>query len=373
MAPSTRATLDSRGLQVAVTGGSGFIGRRLAELLGAEPGVAEVRLLVRRQVRQPGAVVARLDDAADLRKAIQGCHAVVHCAFDYYDMSSNVTIARALADACQAMGARLVQLSTAAVYEPFRDGDLDESGQAEPAGLDYKDTKIAIERELQRRAHESGLDVVILQPTVVYGPAGGAWTDSPIREILTGEVVLPEEGRGLCNAVFVDDVCRAAIAALTAEVASGERFLISGPGPVEWREFLGAYEAMLGVSSLRLASRAELPTPSTDGLPPQVSARGRPSRLAALKGLVAWSLGASGRTRLAMVTARARSLVRGRAVYVPTGTKLALYAARCTVHIDKARRLLGYEPQFDLARGMAATRPYVQSSYGTRRRRESAA
>ncbi|MDT7953587.1 MAG: NAD-dependent epimerase/dehydratase family protein [Acetobacteraceae bacterium] len=361
------------GLRVAITGGGGFIGKRLAEMLAREPGVAETRVLVRRQTGRGNAVVARLDSPAELRGAFQGCSAVVHCAFDYYDMAANLGIAQVLADACLKAGARLVHLSTAAVYEPFPDGSLDESGEAEPAGLDYKDTKIAIERELLRRARTDGLGVVILQPTIVYGPSGGAWTDSPVRELLTGQVVLPDEGKGLCNAVFVDDVCRAAIAALAADVATGERFLISGPQPVEWREFLGAYEAMLGVRSLRSVSRTELPLPSLANTSGSGQGGGRSPVLRAVKRAVARRLGAGARSRLSIALKRTRTLVRGEAVHVPTGLKLALYAARCTVRIDKARWLLGYEPQFDLAHGMAATLPYVQQVYGSHGRGKASA
>ena len=355
------ADAPPRTLRVAITGGGGFIGQRLAEMLAQEPGIAEVRALVRRPSGQPNAVVVRLDRAEELRRALEGCHAVVHCAFDFYNMPANLGLAQALADACLAVGARLVQVSTAAVYEPLPPGDLDECAAAEPAGLDYKDTKIAIERALLQCAREDGLDLVILQPTIVYGPAGGAWTDSPVRELLTRQVALPDEGRGLCNAVFVDDVCRAATAALTAEAAAGERFLISGAHPVAWKEFLGAYEAMLGVRSLRLLTRAELPLPDRTAAP---AASGGGSMLRAIKRAVAGRLGAGARSRLSLALNRVRTLVRGEGVLMPTGLKLALYAATCTVRIDKARRLLGYEPHYDLARGMAATQPYVQRTYG---------
>lgn len=345
---------------MAVTGAGGFIGGRLATLLALQPDVTEVRVLARR--RRPGqtsAMLARLDDPAQVQAALQGCHAVIHCAFDNYDLPANLAIAKVLAEAAILAGARLVHLSSAVVHEPFPDGALDEGAPAAPDGNAYKDTKIAIEAILLAFAGDRGLDLVILQPTIVYGPEGGAWTDSPARELLTGEVVLPVQGEGLCNAVFVDDVCQAAIAALTADVATGERFLISGTAPVAWREFLGAYERMLGVQSLRLA---DLPAPGAEAAS-GVGPASRPSMAGTLKNLVATRLGAAGRSRLNLLLQRARRMVRGRRVYLPDGAKYALYATRCHVRIDKARRLLGYEPQFDLARGMEATEAYIRRAY----------
>jgi len=348
------------GLRVAVTGASGFIGGRLATLLASQPGMAEVRVLARRRIPgQAAATLARLDDPAQVRAALQGCHAVVHCAFDNYDLPANLAIAQVLAEAAVLTGVRLVHLSSAVVHEPFPDGALDEGAPAVADGDAYKSTKIAIEQALLSCVRDRGLDLAILQPTIVYGPEGGAWTDSPVRELLTGEVVLPAQGEGLCNAVFVDDVCQAAIAALTADIASGERFLISGAAPVAWREFLGAYERMLGVHSLRLA---DLPVPAVQ---PVIGGdhASRPSMAGALKRLIATRLGAAGRSRLNLLVQRARRMVRGRRVYLPNSAKYALYAARCHVRIDKARRLLGYEPQFDLARGMEATEAYVRHAY----------
>ena len=67
-----------------------------------------------------------------------------------------------------------------------------------------------------------------------------------------GRVFLPDAGQGLCNAVHVDDLCRAVISACAAPLSSGERLLVSGRAPVTWYAFLGAYQAMLGTDTLYL-------------------------------------------------------------------------------------------------------------------------
>jgi hypothetical protein len=52
----------------------------------------------------------------------------------------------------------------------------------------------------------------------------------------------------------------------------------------------------------------------------------------------------------------------GPEVFVPQGQLYLLYASRTHIRIDKARALLGYEPGFDLNRGMAYTADWVRST-----------
>src|SRR6185295_12912102 len=70
-------------MKIAITGGTGFIGRHLAARLAAE-GV-EVILLARKdrgELNRPGIsfVASDLSEPAVLRDAFMGCDAVAHCA-----------------------------------------------------------------------------------------------------------------------------------------------------------------------------------------------------------------------------------------------------------------------------------------------------
>jgi nucleoside-diphosphate-sugar epimerase len=348
---------------VAVTGASGFIGARLAELLANDHAISDVRILTRRRSGQKNARTVPLEDEAAVRTALQGCKAVVHCAFDFHNLPRNLDIARILARVCAQSGARLVQLSSWVVYGPVPDGDLSEDGAIRAGGDAYKDVKIAIEEMLLRSARDDGLDVVILQPTIVYGPFGSAWTDSPVRELLTGRVILPDMGEGFCNAVYVDDVCQAAISALRPSAPGGKRFLISGPQPVAWRHFIGAYESILGLHSLQLVPPVTGGEAGPTEGPPPSPASSRAKAMQSSKRLVARYLSVQSRTRLNMALKRLMRRLHGEVLHQPTGGKLALYRARCRVRTDRAMRELGYNPQFDLARGMAATAPYLRRTY----------
>ena len=314
---------------------------------------ADVVTITRRTVR--------LDNAHHLAACLQGCDALIHTAFDAYDETANLAIADTIGAVCAAQAIRLVHISTAAVYEPLPDGIMDETASTELPGTAYQRVKRAIEARLLAAVSTRGLNLVILQPTIVYGPYGGAWTDSPIRELLTGTVPLPNSGQGLCNAVYVDDVCRAAMAACSAAIASGERILVSGAAPVTWRDFLGAYETILGTHSLQLEPPGRA---AVHAAAPRAAA----SLARRLRGMVLSRLGAAGRSRLNLLLRRLRTRIRGRAVYHASGAKRALYESQCVVSIDKARRLLAYAPAFDLRAGMAATGLYVRQNYVVRKK-----
>jgi nucleoside-diphosphate-sugar epimerase len=349
---------------VAVTGAGGFIGGRVAQLLGQEPEVAEIRKFSRRGERANQVKRLRLDDVSTVGQALIGCGAVVHCAFNMYSMESNIRIADVLGRACAAARIRLVHVSTAAVYEPLPDGNLNERFPVQLTDP-YSATKAAIEDLLTEYSNDLGLDVVILQPTIVYGPGGRAWTDSPVRELLFGSVVLPNEGRGLCNAVFVDDVCLAAINAIKADIPAGERFLISGPTPVEWREFFQSYENMIGKRSLVLQPKGVSPkeVSAVDASDSSQTTSVMIRFMDRAKAMFFGRLNGKARGHINMLFRKIRSALVRNTITTPKGATLALYSSRCDIRIDKACALIGYVPQFDLERGMAITAGYVQRQY----------
>jgi nucleoside-diphosphate-sugar epimerase len=342
---------------VAVTGAGGFIGGRVVALLRQQTGVAHVRAYARRP-NGSGCETLRLDDAKAVERALSGCHALVHCAFDFHDMTANVRIIRVLGPICAALGVRLVLLSSAAVYEPFPDGLFDEMAPSEPVGIPYSDTKISIEQEVIHQSRTGGLDVVILQPTLVYGPHCRQWTDTPARELLTGRVVLPDGGRGICNAVYVDDVAAAALAAIGANVASGERFIVSGADTVTWSGFFLALKAALGTGTVSVMP----PSPAAPGrLRPARAPAVSPARTLMLR-VAARVIGPRTRSKLKFALRKMRAGGK-EIVHVPEGAKFDLYRSIGIASTAKARRLLGWEPRITFDQGMEQTGDYLRSAF----------
>lgn len=357
--------------KVLVTGGTGFIGGRLIEKLVLYNN-ANVRALVRNFAH--ASRIARFDlemvsggvgDAEAVDKAVAGCDTVFHCAHDFSSKNANQNVegTRVLAEAClRHKVRRLVHLSTISVYEPLPKGDLDESGPAEPCGWVYPDNKLAVENLFLKYHKERGLPVVVLQPTIVYGPFAKAWTINPITLLRSYRVALPSEG--ICNAVYVDDVVDAMLLSAENDKAVGERFLISGPDAVSWHEFYRAYERMLGMqrivpmASKQLEQAKQISEP-TNGLAAHLNVfRHDPIKmlnLAPVRRLYKFT-----RRQLGEGLRKKMSKAVPAPLYVPEDQMLALYGALATVKIDKARRLLGYNPAYDFKRGMDLTAQYVE-------------
>jgi nucleoside-diphosphate-sugar epimerase len=260
----------------------------------------------------------------------------------------------------------LVYVSSISVYEPMEDGDLDETAPKKPSGWTYPDTKKKAERVMLELHSRHGLPVVVVQPTIVYGPFVKGWTQGPVNQLKSGTVILPDEGAGLCNAVYIDDVADSLILAATNPNAIGETFLISGLEPVIWREFYRAYEAMLGITATRYMSALEIQARYN-----KLNNRLQRAITGTLKRLIKKSPSpviSAGNWLKEHSPLVARILRHygvdggsgGPREFIPNPQRLALFRSKARVRIDQAREVLGYEPRFDLQSGMEHTAMYVQ-------------
>lgn len=359
------------GQTVLVTGGTGFIGARLIEKLVREH-QANVRVLVHQIAN--ASRVARFDvelatgditDAAEMASAVADCRYVFHCAFGKHGdeneqrrvtVDGTQTLARA---ACAANVERFIALSTLAVYGAPQAGTLTEASPRQPDDA-YGRSKLAADKALLELHRNAGLKATILQPTFVYGPYGPFWTVDPLRQLKSGTVMLPANGQGLCNAVYVDDVADAMIAAGEHADAIGEQFLISGAEPVTWLEFYQAYAAMLDGAVIDFFEAAT------------AGAVSRRDRLLASPTIVPLYRSLKRLLPARLIARLKRDVLGGdaewqddpsdgdgaRPVHVPSERRTRVLTSTMRVDITKARRLIGYEPQFDLTSGMARTRQW---------------
>jgi nucleoside-diphosphate-sugar epimerase len=254
--------------RILVTGASGFVGCRLCEHLVLAHG-ATVRGTYHRPARAArvarlGIELVQLDlaDEASIATAVDGCDAVVHCAFGTAGgerTRRELTGAGAgrVADAALRHGARrFVQLSSVAVWGfDAGPGETDEATPPRRTGHPYVDGKVDAE-EAVAEAGARGLPAVVLRPANVYGPWSALWTLAPVRALRAGDPVLVGDGRAPANTVYVDNLVAAIVFALTDDRAVGQAFVVADEDGISWRGLYETYAALatppLSVRSLSL-------------------------------------------------------------------------------------------------------------------------
>lgn len=168
-------------MKVVVTGATGFVGTALCDALAAYG--YEVVPAVRSKSGLPNEVViGNLDVSTDWRLALTACDAVVHLAASVHMMhdaseeilapyrATNTEATLNLArQAAQAGVKRFAFISTIKVNGEGRDTPYRETDVPAPQDS-YAISKWEAEQGLWRIAEETGLEVVILRPPLVYGP-----------------------------------------------------------------------------------------------------------------------------------------------------------------------------------------------------------
>ena len=259
--------------RILLTGATGFIGCRVAEVLGLREG-CEVRALVHnpgnasRLARLPVDMrMADFGSPEDLRKAVDGCDAVVHCAIgtswgqrrEIFAVTVDGT--RRLAEAALAAGVkRFVHLSSIAIHGNDVRGTLDESTPIRPPrGDDYSESKAKAEQVISQ-AIRSGLPAVVLRPTNVFGAYSTTFITRPVQALAEGRLVLVDSADCPSNTVYVDNLVEAIICSLKGpDRIVGETFTIGQGDDLTWGDFYGFFARELGAEIKVRDGRTGLP------------------------------------------------------------------------------------------------------------------
>src|SRR5687767_2057561 len=237
---------------VAIIGAGGFVGARFLEMatLAGRTDVVPVVRAYRSVGRNAHlGVPHRLADASrldSLREALTGCDVVVNVTTGY--VGDILAITQTVYAAAVAVGARmLVHMSSAAVYGGVERPDLPDDA---PPRLDhwmpYARQKGKAENFLRERMRDGKLAVVVLRPSLVWGP-GSPWVLGPAGELVRGSAYLIGGGAGICNLMYVDNLVRS-ISAVAAHPAPPTGFFnIRDDERVTWREYYAALAAGLGI------------------------------------------------------------------------------------------------------------------------------
>jgi nucleoside-diphosphate-sugar epimerase len=370
---------------ILVTGATGFIGGRVCERL-VQAGFKNVRGLVHDFSHAPR--VARLPielrqgdlmSPNSVRDALADCKIVFHLGLGPGPGIAGGT-RNLLKAASDAQVERLVHISTTSVYglKPAANATTEEA-RVRPTGNEYSDYKLAAERTVQYFMRR-GLPAVILRPSIVIGPYSH-WSIGVIHQLRQGNYQLIDQGNGLCNTTYVDNLVDAMLLAAQKQEAVGKIFTITDGERVTWGDFVRAHACMLGAEPVfesipsaeveshykkqpglmkasMKASRKVLTGPQLRILLKEIPLADR---------MITWAWYRTQtmsevekdklRTRLSGGAPTAKS---GMTATMPDAGKVAIQSSDVFFSIDKARQLLGYTPRIQFAEAMQRTEQWLR-------------
>lgn len=260
--------------KVLITGASGFIGCRLAEILSQRTGY-----LVRSAVHNPANAsrIARLDTEmvqADLgnyesvQRLVAGCDAIVHCAIGtetgnpkrVFEITVGGT--KNLLRAAQSSGIEhLVHISTIAVHSDRHTGTIDEQTPTQPGkGNTYGESKLAAELAVRN----GSVPFTVIRPGCVYGPYGKTFVTNPIRAMAEGRLMLSGAEHTPSNTVYVDSLCEAIVRSLENKISLGGTYTLADDDGMTWGDFYGYFANRFGLK-VRTEPQAYSPERSESG------------------------------------------------------------------------------------------------------------
>jgi len=348
---------------IAVLGGNGFIGSRIVEMFHLG-GLAAVRPVV----RSMGSLARlsrfdldwRMADARDqkaLGKALAGCETAVH-AISGEPSTIRDSVTPVYRAAQEAGVRRLVYLSSASVHgQAPLPGTDDDSPLSRRQPIAYNNAKAWAERRLMDLRARGAVEIVILRPGIVTGPRS-VWQTRFASELLAGTACWFNDGRGICNSLYVDNLVHAIQLALTVPGIDGKAFLLGDAETVTWADLYGPVAHALGVDPLQL--------PNVDHVPPRRGTREVAGEFAS---------STTGRAIASLIPKRIRRGIHAviapaapidsspwaipstPAIPLPSATLEMSLLYRCAWKLPdtKARQLLGYRPVVSFAEGCRRT------------------
>ncbi len=254
-------------MKVLVTGGTGFIGSRLA-LASRQRGLqvavsGQVNTVPERararELDQAGVELLQgaLQDAAYAQRLVQGCDWVIHLAAaqheanvpDSYFESANIGGTRTLLEASRAAGVkRFVYGSTIGVYGEASTGRLDESSPARPMNV-YGRTKLAAEQVVLEFGRSQETTIIRISET--YGPSDFRLLKL-FRGIDRGRFFIIGSGTNEHQVIHVSDLIELLLLAAAHPAAVGQIIVGAGEQTLSTRQMVADIAQALGKTAPRL-------------------------------------------------------------------------------------------------------------------------
>jgi nucleoside-diphosphate-sugar epimerase len=228
-------------LRVLVTGATGFTGGHLTRALDAAGD--HVRALV----HSPGSelkieshgnieiVHGDVRDADAMGAAAEGVDVVYHIAAIYRQAglrdaeyrAVNATAVRTVIEAARAGGARrVVHCSTVGVHGDVEHPPANEDAPLRPGDV-YQQTKLEGEQIAREAGRDTGVEVVIVRPTGIYGP-GDRRLLKLFRGVARRRFVILGDGRIFYHLTYIDDLAEGFRLCGSVPAAAGNTYILAG-------------------------------------------------------------------------------------------------------------------------------------------------
>ena len=223
-----------------ITGANGFVGREVSSVLVRRGFLLKGAVRASCELTE-GVVVGDIDGNTNWSDALRNVDIVIHLAARVHVMRENagnpleefrkVNVAGTenLARAASASGVkRLVYVSSIGVngFQTTLDRPYSEADKPNPHNA-YAISKWEAEQSLSRVSEETGLEVVIVRPPLVYG-AGAPGNFAQLLQVLSTGIPLPLASvHNLRSLVYVENMVDVLILCATHPAAAGQTYLVS--------------------------------------------------------------------------------------------------------------------------------------------------
>jgi len=241
---------------IPVMGATGFVGSTVVQRLVTDQGAGIIAAVRRADQSWPSSVkpviIGDMTPTTDWSTALDGVEAVVHCAarvhvmqdtaanpldaYRYINVDGTLNLARQAA----ATGVRrFVFISSIKVNGEATPAGGPFTGDDTPAPIDpYGVSKLEAEERLRALARETGMEVVIVRPPLVYGPGVKANFASMMRWVARG-IPLPLGAiQNKRSMVALDNLVDLLVTCVKHPAAAGQTFLVSDGEDVSTTELL---------------------------------------------------------------------------------------------------------------------------------------